>query len=149
MRRFDDYVPALEAAKVVLDADRRKEIILPDAQNLAFAHGLDLVEDEGLLEEVAGLVEWPVVLMGAFEESFLAIPPEVIRPPSAPTRSASCCATALPAAGRRSAKPSASLQSPRTSRRTGPPPGGNATRSPQGEGGAARASPTSSSSSPT
>lgn len=79
VRRFDDYVSKLEAAKVVLDADRRKEIILADARNLAFANGLDLVEDEGLLEEVSGLVEWPVVLMGEFEQDFLAIPAEVIR----------------------------------------------------------------------
>ena len=79
VRRFDDYVAKLEAAKVVLDADRRKEIILADARNLAFANGLDLVEDEGLLEEVSGLVEWPVVLMGEFEQDFLTIPGEVIR----------------------------------------------------------------------
>jgi glycyl-tRNA synthetase beta chain len=79
VRRFADYVSKLEAAKVVLDADRRKEIILADARNLAFANGLELVEDEGLLEEVAGLVEWPVVLMGEFEQDFLEIPAEVIR----------------------------------------------------------------------
>ncbi len=79
VRRFDDYVAKLEKAKVVLDADRRKEIILADAQNIAFASGLELVEDEGLLEEVSGLVEWPVVLMGDFEEEFLVIPPEIIR----------------------------------------------------------------------
>ena len=79
VKRFDDYVPSLERAKVVLDADRRKEIILADAKNLAFAAGLELVEDEGLLEEVAGLVEWPVVLMGDFEERFLEIPGEAIR----------------------------------------------------------------------
>ncbi|GAA4522990.1 glycine--tRNA ligase subunit beta [Chelativorans composti] len=79
VRRFDDYVQKLENAFVVLDADRRKEMILSDARNLAFASGLELVEDEGLLEEVAGLVEWPVVLMGEFEEEFLSIPPEVIR----------------------------------------------------------------------
>jgi glycyl-tRNA synthetase beta chain len=79
VRRFDDYVASLEQAKVVLDADRRKEIILADAKTLAFAQGLELVEDEGLLEEVAGLVEWPVVLMGAFEERFLEIPGEAIR----------------------------------------------------------------------
>jgi glycyl-tRNA synthetase beta chain len=79
VRRFDDYAPALERARVVLDAERRKDIILHDARDLAFAQGLELVEDEALLEEVAGLVEWPVVLMGAFDESFLAIPPEVIR----------------------------------------------------------------------
>jgi glycyl-tRNA synthetase beta chain len=79
VRRFDDYVTALEKAKVILDADRRKEIIKSDAQNLAFASGFELVEDEGLLDEVSGLVEWPVVLMGEFEEEFLAIPDEVIR----------------------------------------------------------------------
>ena len=79
VRRFDDYVAKLEAAKVVLDpAAPRKDMILADAKNLAFAQGLELVEDEGLLEEVAGLVEWPVVLMGGFEEAFL-IPGEVIR----------------------------------------------------------------------
>jgi glycyl-tRNA synthetase beta chain len=79
VRRFADYVAALAKAKVVLDADRRKEIILADAKSLAFAQGLELIEDEGLLEEVAGLVEWPVALMGAFEAEFLEIPPEVIR----------------------------------------------------------------------
>ena len=56
-----------------------REIILADAKNLAFAQGFELVEDEGLLAEVAGLVEWPVVLMGAFDEAFLEIPREVIR----------------------------------------------------------------------
>jgi glycyl-tRNA synthetase beta chain len=79
VRRYDDYVDALHKAKVVLDADRRKAIILADANDLAFAQGLTLVEDEGLLEEVAGLVEWPVVLMGEFEAAFLDLPPEVIR----------------------------------------------------------------------
>ena len=79
VRRFDDYIQALERAKVVLDADRRKDVILHDARDLAFARGLDLVEDEGLLEEVSGLVEWPVVLMGSFDESFLDIPAEAIR----------------------------------------------------------------------
>jgi glycyl-tRNA synthetase beta chain len=79
VRRFDDYVSKLEAAKVVLDGERRKQIIATDARNLAFASGLELVEDEGLLEEVSGLVEWPVVLMGDFEESFLDIPAEIIR----------------------------------------------------------------------
>jgi glycyl-tRNA synthetase beta chain len=79
VRRYDDYVDALQKAKVVLDADRRKAIILADAKDLAFAQGLTLVEDEGLLEEVAGLVEWPVVLMGEFESAFLDLPAEVIR----------------------------------------------------------------------
>jgi glycyl-tRNA synthetase beta chain len=79
VRRFEHYVEALKHAKVVLDADRRKDIILADARSLALAQGLELIEDEGLLEEVAGLVEWPVVLMGEFEAAFLEIPPEAIR----------------------------------------------------------------------
>src|SRR5947207_14555141 len=79
VKRLGDYVAKLEKAKVVLDPERRKEIILADAKNLAFAQGYELVEDAGLLAEVAGLVEWPVVLMGSFDESFLAMPPEVIR----------------------------------------------------------------------
>jgi glycyl-tRNA synthetase beta chain len=79
VRRFDDYAAKLEKAKVVLDLDRRKQIILADARDRALALSLKLVEDEGLLEEVAGLVEWPVVLTGAFDERFLAIPPEVVR----------------------------------------------------------------------
>jgi glycyl-tRNA synthetase beta chain len=79
VKRFDDYATKLEKAKVVLDADRRKEMILADARNRALALGLELVEDEALLEEVAGLVEWPVVMIGSFDEDFLEIPPEVIR----------------------------------------------------------------------
>ena len=63
----------------MLDAARRRDIILHDAKNLAMAQGLELVEDAGLLEEVGGLVEWPVALMGSFDEAFLSIPPEVIR----------------------------------------------------------------------
>ena len=78
VRRFDDYVASLEKAKVVLDLDRRKEIIRADADNLAFAQGLSVIADEGLLEEVAGLVEWPVVMMGAFDTDFLRVPEEVI-----------------------------------------------------------------------
>ncbi|CBI76729.1 glycyl-tRNA synthetase beta chain [Bartonella clarridgeiae 73] len=79
VRRFDDYVTQLENHKVILDAERRKDIILADAQNLCFANGLELVEDKALLEEVAGLVEWPVVLMSTFDKTFLNIPPEIIR----------------------------------------------------------------------
>ena len=71
--------PKLEKAKVVLDPARRKEIILADAKHLAFAQGFELVEDQALLDEVAGLVEWPVALMGSFDEEFLRLPPEVIR----------------------------------------------------------------------
>jgi glycyl-tRNA synthetase beta chain len=78
VRRFDDYVEALERAKVVLDIDRRKDIIRADADHLAFAQGLTVIADEGLLEEVAGLVEWPVVMMGSFDPDFLKLPEEVI-----------------------------------------------------------------------
>jgi glycyl-tRNA synthetase beta chain len=78
VRRFEDYARKLHAARVIVDADLRAETIRNDARNLAFAHGLELVEDEALLNEVAGLVEWPVVLMGSFDDSFLDVPPEVI-----------------------------------------------------------------------
>src|SRR6476646_2174225 len=79
VRRFDDYEAKLKSAKVVLDPQARKDIILTDAKQLAFAQGFELVEDQVLLDEVSGLVEWPVVLMGSFDEEFLSIPGEVIR----------------------------------------------------------------------
>jgi glycyl-tRNA synthetase beta chain len=79
VRRFEDYQAKLHAAKVVLEQQGRKDIIQADARQLAFAQGLELVEDEALLDEVAGLVEWPVVAMGSFEKEFLSIPGEVIR----------------------------------------------------------------------
>ncbi|MGA3140870.1 MAG: glycine--tRNA ligase subunit beta [Xanthobacteraceae bacterium] len=79
VRRLDDYLQKLEKAKVVPDAERRRDIILTEAKQLAFAQGLELVEDDGLLAEVAGLVEWPVVLMGSFDQEFLKIPEEMIR----------------------------------------------------------------------
>src|SRR6201999_2323292 len=79
VRRFEDYDAKLLAAKVVLDPERRKDTILTDAKQLAFAQGFELVEDQNLLDEVAGLVEWPVVLMGSFDADFLSIPGEVIR----------------------------------------------------------------------
>src|SRR5258705_3396789 len=79
VRRFEDYEAKLKAAKVVLDPQARKDIILADAKQLAFAQGFELVEDEALLDEVAGLVEWPVAAMGSFEKEFLSIPGEVIR----------------------------------------------------------------------
>jgi glycyl-tRNA synthetase beta chain len=79
VRRFDDYESKLKAAKVVLDPQVRKDIIQTDAKQLAFAQGFELVEDQVLLDEVSGLVEWPVVLMGSFDQEFLSIPGEVIR----------------------------------------------------------------------
>jgi glycyl-tRNA synthetase beta chain len=79
VRRLADYAAKLDKAKVVLDPERRRNIIQTEAKQLAFAQGIELVEDEGLLVETAGLVEWPVVLMGAFDEAFLQFPEEVIR----------------------------------------------------------------------
>jgi glycyl-tRNA synthetase beta chain len=78
-KHFDDYVAKLAKAHVVLDAARRRDIILHDARQLAFAQGLELVEDAALLDEVAGLVEWPVVLMGNFNVAFLEFPAPIIR----------------------------------------------------------------------
>jgi len=76
---FDDYEAQLKRAFVVLNAKERADDILQDATNQAFANGLELVEDNGLLMEVAGLVEWPVVLMGSIDETFLDLPPEVLQ----------------------------------------------------------------------
>ncbi len=78
VRRFEDYADQLHKAHVIVDANARAEIIRHDAKNLAFAQGLELIDDEALLKEVAGLVEWPVVLMGSFDDAFLSVPPEVI-----------------------------------------------------------------------
>src|SRR5579862_376622 len=79
VRRFEDYEAKLLAAKVVLDPERRKDTIVTDAKTLAQAQNFELVEDQVLLDEVSGLVEWPVVLMGSFDKDYLAIPGEVIR----------------------------------------------------------------------
>lgn len=76
---FDDYAAKLKQAHVILDPEERAGKIWHDATQLAFARGLELVEDKGLLAEVAGLVEWPVVLMGEIAEAFRALPPEVLR----------------------------------------------------------------------
>jgi glycyl-tRNA synthetase beta chain len=78
VRRFEDYAQKLHKAHVIVDANIRAETIRAEAKNLAFAQGLEMIEDEGLLQEVAGLVEWPVVLMGEFDKNFLSVPPEVI-----------------------------------------------------------------------
>jgi glycyl-tRNA synthetase beta chain len=79
VRRFDDYEAKLKAAKVVLDPQARKDTILADAKTTVQAQNFELVEDQILLDEVSGLVEWPVVLMGSFDKEFLSIPAEVIR----------------------------------------------------------------------
>ena len=76
---FDDYEAKLKRAHVILRAEERAETIWNDAQQQAFARGLELVEDRGLLAEVAGLVEWPVVLLGRIDDAFLGLPPEVLQ----------------------------------------------------------------------
>lgn len=79
VRRFDDYVAKLRAAHVILDGAERRDIILNDARTKAFALGLELVEDEGLANEVMGLAEWPVVLIGKIDPAFMDLPPEILQ----------------------------------------------------------------------
>jgi glycyl-tRNA synthetase beta chain len=76
---FDDYAASLKKEHVILDPEERSQMIWQDATNIAFASGLEIVEDAGLLTEVAGLVEWPVVLMGEIDQEFLELPPEVLQ----------------------------------------------------------------------
>ncbi|MEL6521847.1 MAG: glycine--tRNA ligase subunit beta [Pseudomonadota bacterium] len=76
---FDDYVAKLKQAYVLLDPKERADAIWHDASQQAFAQGLMLIEDKGLLSEVSGLVEWPVVLMGQIDQEFMELPPEVLR----------------------------------------------------------------------
>jgi glycyl-tRNA synthetase beta chain len=76
---FEDYEAQLKHAFVVLSPAERADAIWQDATNQAFANGLEVVEDAGLLREVAGLVEWPVVLMGEIAEDFLGLPLEVLQ----------------------------------------------------------------------
>ncbi|SDE15211.1 glycyl-tRNA synthetase beta chain [Salipiger thiooxidans] len=76
---FEDYETKLKRSKVILSPEERAQTIWHDATNRAFAAGLEVVEDRGLLAEVSGLVEWPVVLMGKIGEDFLDLPPEVLQ----------------------------------------------------------------------
>ena len=78
-RRYEDYVKKLRDAHVILDAEERKDIILNQAKQKAFALGLEIIEDQGLLEEVAGLNEWPTVLIGQIEDQFMDVPPEILQ----------------------------------------------------------------------
>ncbi len=79
VHRFADYEAALKVAYVVLDAEERKDIITHELNQKCFALGLEAIADEGLLNEVAGLVEWPVVLMGRIEDGFMTVPPEILQ----------------------------------------------------------------------
>jgi glycyl-tRNA synthetase beta chain len=76
---FDEYVAGLEKHFVVLDVEERKQRILEGCKTLCFARHLELVEDQGLLDEVAGLAEWPTPVLGDMDPVFLSLPPEVIR----------------------------------------------------------------------
>ena len=78
VRNFEKYAAALQSAKVMLDADARADLIDREARTLCEAQGLELIEDKSLLAEVAGLAEWPVVMIGAFDEKFLTLPDEVL-----------------------------------------------------------------------
>ena len=79
VRRYDDYAAALQKAHVILDAEERKAIIAEGIKQAAFVHGLEPIPDEGLLNEVAGLAEWPVVLIGKIEDQFMDVPPEILQ----------------------------------------------------------------------
>jgi glycyl-tRNA synthetase beta chain len=79
VRRFDDYVAALKKAHVVLEAEERAAIIFEGIKQAAFIHGLELIPDEGLLAEVSGLAEWPVVLTGRIEDRFMDVPAEILQ----------------------------------------------------------------------
>jgi glycyl-tRNA synthetase beta chain len=79
VRRFEDYVQKLRAAHVIVDAAERRESIRNAVVNGAFAIGLEPVPDEGLLDEVSGLAEWPVVLFGKIDDAYMDLPPEILR----------------------------------------------------------------------
>lgn len=79
VRRFEDYAQKLHAAHVIVDAAKRREIIRNAVVNGAFALGLEPVPDEGLLDEVSGLAEWPVVLFGEIDDAYMDLPPEILR----------------------------------------------------------------------
>jgi glycyl-tRNA synthetase beta chain len=79
VRRFEDYAVALQKGHVVLDVEQRKAIIFEGVKSAAFVHGLEMIPDEGLLGEVAGLAEWPVILTGAIEDQFMDVPAEILQ----------------------------------------------------------------------
>ncbi len=79
VRHFEDYEQKLHDAHVILDPARRKDIIREDLKQQAFVHGLELIEDEALLDEVCGLAEWPVVLIGRIEDQFMDVPAEILQ----------------------------------------------------------------------
>lgn len=79
VRRFDDYEKKLHDARVVIAAENRRDVILNDMKQKAFALGLEWIEDQGLADEVSGLAEWPVVLIGKIEDAFMEVPGEILQ----------------------------------------------------------------------
>ncbi len=79
VRRYDDYVKKLRDAHVSLDAGERRDIVLHELKQKSFALGLEWIEDEGLSHEVAGLAEWPVVLVGRIDNQFIDVPGEILQ----------------------------------------------------------------------
>jgi glycyl-tRNA synthetase beta chain len=79
VKRFEDYREKLHAAHVMLDAEERKAVIFEGVKQAAFILGLEMIPDEGLLDEVAGLAEWPVVLLGQIENQFMDVPAEILQ----------------------------------------------------------------------
>ena len=78
-KRFDDYAQKLKAAHVVLEAEERAAIIFDGVKQAAFVHGLEMIPDEGLLAEVSGLAEWPVVYIGTIQNEFMDVPAEILQ----------------------------------------------------------------------
>ena len=78
-KRFEDYEQKLRAAHVILDAEERAAIIFEGIKQAAFVHGLEMIPDEGLLAEVSGLAEYPVVLIGRIEDQFMDVPAEILQ----------------------------------------------------------------------
>lgn len=79
IKNFEDYIQQLSKNYVILDPLRRKNLIKNDIENLVFANGLEIVPDEELLDEIVNLVEYPVILLGSFDENFLALPSRIIQ----------------------------------------------------------------------
>ena len=95
----DDYAEKLRACHVIVDHEERAALIRKGAQKVAEKAGLELFEDEGLVVENAGLTEWPVPLLGRFEEAFLEVPPEVIQLTARVNQKYFVCNSPLPLAG--------------------------------------------------
>ncbi len=95
----DDYAAKLRAAHVIVDQTERQDLVRAGAAKAATAAGLSLVEDEGLVIENAGLTEWPVPLLGRFDESYLDVPPEVIQLTARTNQKYFVCTSPLPLAG--------------------------------------------------